>query len=378
MSTVITMNNPPQPALLNDLVTLQGTSEEAFLASVTCPADSVIPGLTVVVCTFKRPASVMRFLDSLWLQERVPDELIIVDASPDTETETGVLKRWQTRTVATKKTYCRVQGGLRGLTRQRNLALKLCSHEIVAFFDDDIVLDPGCLQAMEAPFHKDPAVVGVGAYLRKEDRNPGFRWQFLRVAGAVPNLTPGSYTRSGLSIPLRLLRVTRDLLYVDRLQGCCMAWRASLARSLGFNEQFDGYCQAEDLEFSLRAAKHGKLLICTKATALHLQEPGGRPDQRRLGRMEVLNRYLVHRIGLTDRNWRDAVRFAYAQTLFNAIHAVSLLGRGRVRDGLNYVAGLVEGLGDVCQSRGKRRSAATANSKSRGNPVSPVVTSIEH
>lgn len=351
------MNNSPQSSVPGDLVTLRGASEEVLPANLACPAQILKPGLTVVVCTFKRPAGVVRFLESLWPQDRPPDELIIVDASPDNETETEVLDRWHAGPVTTRKIYCRVKGDLRGLTRQRNLALKLCSHEIVAFFDDDIVLDPGCLRAMEAPFYHDPTVVGVGAYLRQEDCNPGFRWQLLRMAKAVPDLTPGRYTRSGLSIPLRLLRDRQDLLAVDRLQGCCMAWRATLAQSLGFNEQFDGYCQAEDLEFSLRAARHGTLLISTKATALHLQEPGGRPDQRRLGRMEVLNRYMVHRIALTDRTWQDVVRFAYAQTLFNAIHAVSLLGRGRMRDGLNYVAGIMQGLFDLSQSRRNKSSA---------------------
>jgi len=356
------MHSSPHPSASSDLITLKGASEEAFLARIAYPEKTLMAGLTVAICTYKRAASVVRFLNSLWLQDRDPDELIIVDASPDNETEDEVLQRWHEGSPTTKKIYCRVGGDLRGLTRQRNLALKLCSHEIVVFFDDDIVLDPGCLQAMVAPFRNDQAVVGVGAYLRNEDRKPGYRWQLLRLSGAVPDLTPGKYTRSGLSIPLRLLRPTQALLPVDRLQGCCMAWRSSVARSLGFNERFNGYCQAEDLEFSCRAAKHGKLLVCTKATALHLQEPGGRPDQMRLGRMEVLNRFLVHRTALTDRTWRDVLRFAYAQLLFNALHAVSLVARGRVRDGFNYVAGLMQGLYDVSNlSRNIRHPRESGN-----------------
>lgn len=367
------MHNPPR---LSELVTIKGVSEKAILARCALPCQKLMPGLAVAVCTYQRAASLARFLNSLWLQDRLPDELIVVDASSDIDTEKEVLRRWLEGPVATRKIYCRVTGNLRGLTRQRNLALKLCSREIVVFFDDDIVLDPGCLRAMEAPMLTDQTVVGVGSYLRNEDRNPGYRWQLLRLAGAVPDLTPGKYTRSGLSIPLRLLQPTQDLLQVDRLQGCCMAWRSSVAQRLGFNEQFNGYCQAEDLEFSCRAAKYGKLLIGTKATALHLQEPSGRPDQMRLGRMEVLNRYLVHRTALTNRSWRDVLRFAYAQSLFNTIHAVSLLARGRVRDGFYYAAGLMQGIYDVSKLSKKRPSGS--GTISSGEPLTPVVGSFKH
>jgi len=344
------MTNEPLKSLrFSNCVTLKGLSRESLQARAALPEQPLIPGLTVAVCTYKRAESVVRFLNSLWLQTRHPDELIIVDASPDTETEEAILQRWHDRFADTRKVYCRVAGNLRGLTRQRNLALTLCSREIVAFFDDDIVLDPDCLQSMEVPFLSNTSAVGIGCYLRDEDRNPGYRWQLLRLLGAIPDLMPGRYTRSGLSIPLRLLQPTQDLLPVDRLQGCSMAWRSALARRLGFNEQFGGYCQAEDLEFSCRAAKHGKLFISTKATARHLHEAGGRPDQYRRGRMEVLNRYMIHRAVLPNRNWKDVVWFAYAQSLVNFLHASSFFVRGRVRDGLNYTTGLLEGTADVAK-----------------------------
>jgi len=338
------MNVSLKSLAFSDCVTLKGLSRESLQ---TLAEQPLTPGLTVAVCTYKRAESVVRFLNSLWTQTRQPDEVIIVDASPDAETEEAILQRWHDGFEDTRKVYCRVAGNLRGLTRQRNLALTLCSREIVAFFDDDILLDPDCLQSMEAPFLSNPSAVGIGCYLRGEDRNPGYRWQLLRLLRAVPDLMPGRYTRSGLSIPLRLLQPTEDLLPVERLQGCSMAWRSALARRLGFNEQFGGYCQAEDLEFSCRAGEHGKLFISSKATARHLHEPGGRPDQHRRGRMEVLNRYMIHRAVLPNRNWRDVLWFAYAQSLVNLLHASSFLIRGRVRDGLSYTTGLLEGIADV-------------------------------
>ena len=44
-------------------------------------------GLTVCVCTFQRADSLIRVLDSLPAQTLTPDRVLIVDASPENETE---------------------------------------------------------------------------------------------------------------------------------------------------------------------------------------------------------------------------------------------------------------------------------------------------
>src|SRR5882672_2987755 len=105
-------------------------------------------GLTVAVCTYRRPASVTRFLTSLALQERIPDRLVIVDASPDSDTEAAV-RRHPAAAAVNETRYVRVSGPLRGLTRQRNVALRLVETDLVAFFDDDVVLLAGCLAELE-------------------------------------------------------------------------------------------------------------------------------------------------------------------------------------------------------------------------------------
>ena len=50
-------------------------------------AAMLMAGLAVVVCTCQRPESVARLLQSLAAQDRLPDQLIIVDASPGDDTE---------------------------------------------------------------------------------------------------------------------------------------------------------------------------------------------------------------------------------------------------------------------------------------------------
>ncbi len=52
------------------------------------PANgNLTPGCTIVICTYRRPESLARFLDSLPRHGGFPEAVVIVDASPDEETQ---------------------------------------------------------------------------------------------------------------------------------------------------------------------------------------------------------------------------------------------------------------------------------------------------
>ena len=175
---------------------------------------ALAPGLAVVICTYRRAESLARFLDSLDGQERQPDELLVVDASPDEKTEKLAVARFGAPGRIPCRTYLRVGESRRGLTLQRNLALARVSRELVAFFDDDVVLLPGCLTELEralVTMGKD--VVGVGAVIENERRQPDRLWRTRRALGLVPHLVPGRYTRSGHSIPWSFLGISHLIRY---------------------------------------------------------------------------------------------------------------------------------------------------------------------
>ncbi len=274
-------------------------------------------GVSVAICTFLRAASLARYLDSLALQTRKPDRLVIVDASPDAETERMVQRHPAVDGLAVCLAYFRVQGRLKGLTRQRNYALRWIETDLVAFFDDDVVLSPECLREMERAHRQfGGGVAGIGALLENEyRRRPSLSWQVRRLLGIVSSLRPGTYCRSGISIPWTCLPPSSGCVEGDWLPGCAMMWKADVVRDTGFYEGFGGYGQGEDLEFSLRAGRSGKLLLAGAARVLHLHEPAGRPDSYRLGYMALYNSYQIHRRGLLDRKWRDVSWFIYAWTV---------------------------------------------------------------
>ena len=108
--------------------------------------------------------SVERLMDSLAEHDRKPELLLIVDASPDDETQRLVDSYDKLDQLAQKFYYYRVEGEYKTLTCSRNFALDKVTTDLVVYFDDDVEFLPNCLQEMEKP-HREMGteVMGTGA-----------------------------------------------------------------------------------------------------------------------------------------------------------------------------------------------------------------------
>lgn len=303
------------------------------------PARTVRTGCAVVVCTRQRPALLTRFLDSLAEQSSHPAQLIIVDSSADTESS-EVLERHPRRSeLAERIDYCRVDASLSGVTRQRNLGLSFVETDLAAFFDDDIVLRPGCLAALERAHRAVPALAGVGAHIENAPATPSAVWRLRRLLWIVPTLAPGRYFGSGVSTPWGFGGAFDGLVEGDWLPGGAVMWKTAAARATGFTDGLDGYGMGNDLEFSLRISRFGRQVMAGDARLLHLQEGGGRPDPRRLGYEGLRNRRHIHRVGGGDR-LPLKLWFAYAVLVETGLQALNLLRPGRTRDTWEYLRGV--------------------------------------
>jgi len=301
------------------------------------PSDPLLKGVTVVMCTYRRARSMEGFLASLEEQVPRPLRLIVVDASPDTETEE--LVRIRRGEMASGLLYFRVAGPLKGLTRQRNFGIRWVNTDLVAFFDDDVVLRPGCLAEMERVHRATDGTVGVGGYTEGSYIPPDRLWRTRRALGIVADLRPGSYQRSGMSVPWAFLPPTDGVVDADWLPGCAMMWKTPVLREIGFSESFEGYAQGEDLDFSLRARRRGRLFVAGAARFLHLFDENGRPDHVKMGFMALYNRFQIQRRGLDDRTWKDVVRFVYAWGLDTLMLGRHFLVPRRFLPTLQHLAG---------------------------------------
>jgi len=296
------------------------------------------PGVTVAVCTYKRPESLRAFLDSLAEQDRKPQRLVIVDSSVDDRTEEVVRHHPALASVAISVLYFRVTR--RSLTCSRNFALRWVLTDLVVFFDDDVVLQPGCLREMEAPHRAyGQRVVGVGAHDLQSLRHPDPHWRVRRLLGVVPTLRGGQYTRSGISLPWAFLEPTEDLVEGDWLTGFAMMWKTAVARQAGFNERFGETSIGEDLEFSLRMGCYGKLLLAGKARVRHLPDLAGRASGFMRGYTAIRNAYVIHRTCLRRRTRADELRFLYAFGVDTLLKLAAVVRPGPVRTRWQSVCG---------------------------------------
>lgn len=317
-------------------------------------------GVSIVVCTYRRPDSMARLLDSIRAQDTRARELLVVDASPDAEAA-PTRERLATGTaVAHQIRYWQVTGSRRGLTRQRNFGLRSVTSDLVLFLDDDVVLRPECVREMEEAHRSGGSpIAGVGCCSDDQFSAPPALWRLRRAFGMVPSLDPGRYWASGISVPWGFKPPTGRLVEGDWLPGWAMMWRTAIVRAVGFDERLEGYGQGEDLDFSLRARSFGRLVMLGTPRLRHCHESAGRPDAFRLGYMELRNRYEIHRRALPARTTRDVAWFAYAWTFDTLLLARHLARPRRFRRTISHIAGRLSAATDLCldvTSRGVLRN----------------------
>jgi GT2 family glycosyltransferase len=286
-------------------------------------------------------------LDSIAVQSRTPDATLIIDASTDGRTAEAVAA-WRTRVNLRQSVqYWRVDGNNRGLTRQRNFALDRVHTDLVAFFDDDVILAPDCLNEMERAHRADASVVGVGSFAGPEIADPKALWRLRRGLQIVPSLQAGKYHRSGMSTPWEFDPRREQAVEGDWLPGWGMMWQTAPARVVRFNDGFAGYAQGEDLDFSLRMARYGKLIMARGAELRHLPDTAGRPDAGRLGYMEIYNRYQIHRRSRGNRTGLDVAWFIYAWGLDTLMLCRHLIRPARAVVALQQIGGRLRAVRDL-------------------------------
>lgn len=142
---------PPPDGL--DLWHGVGAVREPSCVSTRQTVVELAPSLSVVVATRNRTTELARCLDSILATEYPAFEVVVVDNDPtDTATRDLVRDRYPAAAVH----Y--VREDQRGLAAAHNAGLAAAGGEIVAFTDDDVVVDRHWLAELVVPFVTHPNV----------------------------------------------------------------------------------------------------------------------------------------------------------------------------------------------------------------------------
>lgn len=250
-----------------------------------------LPSVSVVICTCGRPDELARCLEGLARQSHLPQEILVVDNSPEDPGTRELLHG--------KFPGCRyLPETRRGVTFARNRGVAAAREEVVAFLDDDCFPVSGWLRGVAGAFAREPGVgCCTGPVLPAEletgaqeliERRGGFTRGFVRQL-----FTPDPEGK-GKHYPLQAWMFGT---------GGNMAFRRSVLSALGgFDEVLP---TAEDIEMFCRLIRAGHSLA---------YEPGAAVRHRHLSREGALRRrlhlwgsgYIAHltKVALDDPMYR--------------------------------------------------------------------------
>lgn len=210
------------------------------------------PALTaaVVVATYNRPDHVRTCLEHLDAQTRRPDEVVVVDSSPDRRTAEVVADFPHVG-------YLRNEAGRGSTATSRAIGVAGTSADIIAFVDDDAFAEPTWLEELLKRYN-DPQVASVGG--RARNGQPGEETEGLGEIGLL--LPNGHLTGFFAADP------GHDL-DVDHLIGCNFSFRRdALERIGGIHEWYPGTCLREESDVALRFRKAGYRLVFAPSAAV--------------------------------------------------------------------------------------------------------------
>ena len=243
--------------------------------------------LSVVIPTLGRPGDLTETLASIVGGETLPKEVIVVDGDADRSAR-PVTERFGSLQHEVAISY---RASSPGIPTQRNLGMEDASGDVIVFFDDDVVVQPGLFSILAAAY-RDRSVIGAtGRVVEPSPHRVGGPTSRIRSV-LFGTSQEGSFTRFGY--PLYIRRVDREM-DVEVMPGCFMSARTEAARHVGFDTELPGYALGEDEDFAYRLSRLGRIRYVPEAVILHKKLGFGTRDTRRFGQEVVINRTYLFR-----------------------------------------------------------------------------------
>lgn len=293
--------------------------------------------LSIVICTRNRPADLARCLTSLDKQTLAPGQVIVVDSSTEPLTDTCL----KALTIATEKIYIHTRPGL---TYQRNRGIERARGDIVCFFDDDVELEPTCLERLAEVFAHHPEYVGgMGAVTNINPYKNNLYHFWHTVFLLQRDYASGNFTLSGM--PTHRYG-TNQFGQTAVLGGCGMAFRRSVLEKEKFDEALERYAYLEDVDMSWRASRHGKMFFTPAARLAHFNSPENR-DRISDNRAMYVANYGYHFL-------KNVYPTAPWRLPFFAWSLIGLLGEAVILNRTHaHMQGIIRGIRYLMRHRGK-------------------------
>ena len=197
----------------------------------------------------------MNTIRSVLLQDYPDFELLVVDQSVE---HTREVENFLRNLDDPRYSYRLVTP--RNLPAARNFGLAWARGEIVIYIDDDVLLDPGFIDAHVKAYERAERVSGVGGRIRTSDKT---------ISTHLAKFLSDGSLSGGFNFP--------DEGELDVAQGCNMSFRRSAFKGIDvFDPSYEGNCLWEEYDvcFQLRHQGH-RIRYEPRAALDHLVAPAG-------------------------------------------------------------------------------------------------------
>src|SRR5512139_2195392 len=116
--------------------------------------------VSLIATAYNKAQSIDAWMESIFQQTRLPDEIIIVD-SGSTDDSYQKLISWQERSSIPFRVYHTARGNI---AQGRNTAIQYASHSIIAVTDFGVRAHPDWLDRLIAPFEIEPRTEFSGGW----------------------------------------------------------------------------------------------------------------------------------------------------------------------------------------------------------------------
>lgn len=215
-------------------------------------------GVAVVIPTMNRPAHLDALLASLAAQTSPCGPVVVVDGG-DSAQEVALAHAHR---LDIHYLRCHPPGQLRQRRAGLDLLRAMTGHRLVAFLDDDILLEPAALKNMVAFWNRAPNdTAGVGFNIVNAPPHDHSKLMGLLLASGPEQ---GRVLKSGRNTSI--LNVPRDL-RTQWLNGGATVWRRDILEQHPQDALHTRWAVGEDVRFSYPIGKTAKLYVCATARA---------------------------------------------------------------------------------------------------------------
>lgn len=263
----------------------------------------------IVIATAYRHVPLMRCLEHIGRQNRLPETVIVADGAEVSGVEHLVKKFVNEYPFPIVYYRCKHSGA----AVQRNEAAELVTQDVILFVDDDLYMEPECLDALIQVLDMDTEkeIAGVGAILTNQHYRKPSRL-FKRWLDFMAGERAESYAGRVIGPAINIYPAPSDdgrVVEVEWLNSGCTAYRRKIFETERFSPKFYGYSMLEDVHLSLRIARHWKLVVASGAQAYHDTQPSHFKHPFTVAKMGVENRYFVMTDVLGRRDLNHLLKF---------------------------------------------------------------------